>query len=175
MSVVNIAGLSVSESSYRRARQIVESKPEGGKRTAESVLASIRQMKPGWTIETDSSNWCDGVRNLEISTSILERMAEDPEAMIRYKALILDLEELVPTLEEWAQNNEGKTLEFGITLDAEGTRAMAIVRTLMGGEMRSEFELPSDGSSWVDLIRQKINAMNEGQVENADGERSWLA
>jgi len=176
MSIVNVGGLSVSKNSYRRAREIVDNKPEGGKKTAADVLASIRQMKPGWNISTISDNWGPGVRNLQIGSGILERMAEDPEAMIRYKALILDLEELVPELEEWARQNEGSTLEFRITLDSDTTRAMAVVRTLLGSEMRTTVELPSNGTgtSWADLIRQKLDNLREGQAEDAYGERSWL-
>jgi hypothetical protein len=98
--------------------------------------------------------------------------------MIRYKALILDLEELVPELEEWKQQNEGKTLEFRITLDNNGmSRAKGIVRTLMGGEMRTSFDLPNDGKSWADLVRQKLESLgNEGQAEDENGEKklAWL-
>ena len=177
LSIVNLSGLSVSESSYRRARQIVENKQQqGGKKTADSVLASIRQMKPGWVVDTHSGNWRPGVRNLEISPNVLSRMAEDPEVMVKYKAMILDLEDLVPELEEWAQQNEGKSLEFKITLDANGmSKAVGIVRTLMGGEMRTTFELPNnERATWSDLIRQKLDSLVEGRAEDANGERSWV-
>jgi len=179
MSIINLAGLSVSENSYRRARAIVEKKRENSKdgkpvkKTAEDVLASIRQMKPGWTVSTTDSEWGPGARNLQIGTGILERMAEDPEAMIRYKALILDLEELVPQIEEWKEQNEGKELDLKITVDENGVRAMAKVRTLLGAEMNTSFKLPTDGTSWADLIRQKLDALSEGQTEDADGSKSW--
>ncbi|MCL2398437.1 MAG: hypothetical protein FWC91_01670 [Defluviitaleaceae bacterium] len=174
MSVVNLGGLSVSKNSYRRARQIVENKQGGTKKTAADVLASLRQMKPGWTIDTSSSNWGPGVRNLEICSDILNRMAEDPDAMVKYKAFILDLEDLVPELEKWAQQNEGKSLDFKFVLDTDGTRAISMVKTLLGGEKRTTFELPNDGSSWAELINQKLAALNEGRAESADGSSSWL-
>ena len=175
MSIVDLGGLSVSESAYRRARQIVESKPEGGRKSANDVLASLRQMMPGWNISTSSSNWGEGFRNIEIDSGILNRMAEDPETMIRYKALILDLEDTVPALEAWAQQNEGPPLNFGITIDANGnSRALAIVKTLMGSEMRTTFDLPNDRPSWAALISQKLEALIQGQAEDVDGSRSWL-
>ena len=179
MSIVNLKGLAVSENSYRRARQIVEEKqkPEGGRKSANEVLSSLRNMMPGWTITTNARDWGNGMRNIEISESILDRMAEDPEAMVRFKALILDLEDKVPELEEWAQQNYGRTLEFGITWDPDGssTRAMGIVRTLMGADIRTNFELSnSDTTTWADMIRQKLEALSEGQVQDADGSRSWI-
>lgn len=172
MSMVNLNGLSVSESSYRRARQIVEKRPEGGRKSANDVLASLRQMMPGWNISTSSSNWGEGFRNIEISSSTLNRMAEDPEAMVRYKALILDLEDAVPAIEEWKQQNPGKSLEFGLSFEGNDTiRALAMVRTLLGGEYNTHFELPNDSPVWESLIRQKIDSLGTG--EDA-GSRSWL-
>lgn len=182
MSIVNIKGLNVSENSYRRARKIVEEKrnnrDEKTEKTADDVLASIREMKPGWTIGTEPNhNWQAGARNIEISQNVLERMAEDPEAMVKFKALILDLEDLVPAIEEWMENNEGQSLEFKFSLeDAGTTRAVALVRGLMGGEVRSTFELPSNSErSWADLIREKLDSMNSGQSEDEFGNKYWQA
>jgi hypothetical protein len=174
LSIVNLGGLSVTENSYRRARNIVENRTEGGRQSANDVLASLRQMMPGWNISTSSSNWGEGFRNIEIDSATLNRMAEDPEEMIRYKALILDLEDAVPVLEEWAQQNEGQSLEFGIFLDENGARAVGIMRALLGGEMRTYFELPNDRPAWPEIIRQKLEALREGQAQDADGTRSWL-
>lgn len=179
MSIINLVGLSVSESSYRRARQIVESQPEGNRKSADDVLASLRQMMPGWNITTCASEWGSGSRNIEISQSILERMAEDPDAMIRYKALVLDLDEAAPALEEWKQQNPGKLLEFDLTMDENGIRALAIVRTLMGEEVsRTSFELSDDRPTWAELIRQKLEAIDEARGESpaepAEESRSWL-
>lgn len=174
MSMMNLGGLAVSESSYRRARQLVENKQDGGRRTASSVLSSLRQMKPNWTISTSSNDWGDGFRNIEISNSVLNRMAEDPEAMIRYKAMILDLEDVIPELEEWQAQNPGQSLEFGLSFADNGeTQAMAIVRTLMGGQIRTVFDLPDDRPSWADLIQQKLEALQQGQTQDAYGSTSW--
>ena len=179
MSVVNVGAFAVSQASYKRARSIVENRPAGTRKTANDVLASIREMKPGWTVSTTTADWGEGFRNLAICRNTLNRMAEDPEAMVRYKALILDLEDIVPKLEEWAKENPDgdKTLEFGISLDLDGNiRAMAIVRTLLGGETRSEFTLSSENKgTWADLISQKLSTLREGRAEEADGSQSWQA
>ena len=175
MSIVSLGGLSVSESSYHKARKIVENKPAGVKKSADDVLASLRQMMPGWNISTSSSNWSEGFRNIEICSNILNRMAEDPDSMIRYKALILDLEDAIPALEELAEQKGGNALEFGIVIDPNGgIKAMGIIRTLMGEDIRTVFDLPTDQTSWQGLIQQKLDALRQGQVEEADGSRSWL-
>lgn len=174
--MVNLGKFSVSENSYNRARKIVDDKPEGKSKTSKDVLNSIRQMMPSWTVTTCASQWGNGIRNLEISESILERMAEDPEAMVKFKAIIFDLDEAVEPLEEWMQENEGKDLQFNIMWDQnDALTAAAVVRTLIGGESRTVFELPSDGLSWAEIIRQKLESLNEGQVEEADGSKSWMA
>ncbi|MCL2224077.1 MAG: DUF6033 family protein [Defluviitaleaceae bacterium] len=174
MGMVNLGGLSVTESSYRRARQIVDDKPRGERKSANEVLNSLREMMPGWNISTSSSNWGEGARNIEISADTLERMARDPEAMVRYKALILDLEDAVPALEEWKQQNPGRYLEFGLSFEEENTRAIATIRTLMG-EDQTEFDLPNDKSLWAELITQKLNSLNENLNDNPDGSQSWIA
>ncbi|MDR2168334.1 MAG: DUF6033 family protein [Clostridiales bacterium] len=174
MAVVNLGGLSVTESSYRKARGIVENKAGGGRKSAGDVLSSLRSMMPGWNISTSSANWGEGFRNIEIDVNTLNRMARDPEAMVRYKALILDLEGVVPSLEEWAAQNPDaeKSFEFGITMALDGmVTAVAMMRTLLGAETRTTFELPSDRASWAELITQKLNALNEGRAENV----SWQA
>ena len=176
MSMVNFSGLSVSESSLRRARRVVEERPAGSIRTADDVLESLRKMMPGWTITTSSSEWVEGFRNIEIDRDILQQMADDPEKMAAYKALILDIAETAPELEEWGRQNPGQTIEFGVALAADGTvTALAIVRTLMGGEINTTFELPDDRSTWSDFIRERLDGLTRGEVEDAYGNRSWLA
>ena len=180
MSIINLAGMNVSENSYRRAREIVDGKnlAPGTQKTRQGVLDSIRQMMPDWTVTTNKSDWGDGHRNLEVGEGILQRMADDPEAMVRYKALILELEDIAPVIEEWKEKpeNEGKTFEFKISMeDGNITRAKGIVRTLMGGEIRTTFDLPNNQATrWADIIRQKLESLNEGQTEDAYGERSWM-
>jgi len=176
MSIVNLAGLSVTEASFKRARRIVDEKPAGSVRTANDVLASLRKMMPGWTITTSSEEWTEGFRNIEIDPDILRQMAEDPDVMTAYKALILDIAETAPEIEAWGKQNAGQLLEFGVTLEADGSvTAMMIVRTLMGGEVSTTFNLPEDRGSWSDIIRERLDALAQGQVEDAYGTRSWIA
>ena len=176
MNTIRLGGLSVSESSYKKATAIVESKPQTGKMTTEDVLDSLRQMMPGWNISTSSDNWGEGFRNIEISRDILKEMAEDPAAMKKYKALLLDLEDTVPALEEWARQNEGQSIEFGITIDAGGNvTSLAVVRTLLGSEARTFFDLSDDKLSWSETVIQKLDALTKGDTDKADGSISWLA
>ncbi|MCL1843454.1 MAG: hypothetical protein FWF79_06545 [Defluviitaleaceae bacterium] len=174
MSIITLTGLAVSESSYRRARQIVEDRPQSERKSASDVLASLRQMMPGWTITTSASEWSEGGRNVEISERTLQRMAEDPDAMVRYKALLLDLEDFAPELEQWKQENPGMSLELGLIADENGMRGMAIVRTLLGGETRTTFDLPSDRLTWAELFRQKVDALAASAEPPATEEtKSW--
>ena len=172
MGIINLNGLSVTESSYRRARQIVEDRPQARKSSSE-VLDSLRQMMPGWTITTSASEWGNGARNIEISQRTLERMAEDPDAMVRYKALILDLDDAVPALEEWKRQNPGQYIEFGLMFNNDNIQGRGMVRTLLGGEAETVFDLPANNMSlWANLIMQKLDSLAEGQVTDAEGTRS---
>ena len=176
MTMANISTLSTVGSAPARARQVAENKPEGGKKTADDVLASLREMMPGWTITTNSADWGEGFRNIEIDRSILQRMADDPREMEKYKALILDLENSVTELEKWGQENPDQSIVLGITMDANGNvKALAVIKTLMGIEKRTEFELPSDRQTWAEIIRERLDALNQGQVEDVYGSKSWIA
>jgi hypothetical protein len=175
MGMVRLGALNVTQASYNRAREIVDNKPKGEKKTAEDVLASLRKMKPGWTISTTSADWTKGVRNIEIDYDVLERMAEDPETMVKFKALILDLEDAVPALEEWLKENPGTSMTFAFDIAANGNlKAVALLRTLMGQEVRTAFELYDDKTTWSGMIKQKLDALAQGQVEDAEGNRSWV-
>ena len=176
MTMSNIGELSPSGVYSPRAKQSVENKPEGGKKTVDDVLASLREMMPGWTISTSTADWGEGFRNIQIDREILQEMADDPRAMEKYKSLILDLEKTAPELEKWGQENPGQSLELGILIDANGNiSAMAVIKSLMGVEKRTIFDLPDDRSSWADIIREKLEALNLGQVEDEFGSRSWIA
>jgi len=174
MSTINLNGLQVSENSFNRARQIVENRGNSNRRlTTTDVLSSLREMMPGWNISTSSDNWGEGFRNIEIDNATLREMANDPEAMVRFKALILDFEEMVPTLEEWSAQNEGSTINLGFSIDEEGNaRVLSLVRTLLGEETSNTFDLPR-GSSWVDFMRQRL--LGDGQADSETGSRTWLA
>jgi hypothetical protein len=176
MSTVRLGGVTVSEASFNRAREIVNNKPRTGKMSTNDVLESLRQMMPGWTISTSSNDWGEGFRNIEICHDILREMAEDPSAMKKYKALLLDFEDAVPALEEWSLQNEGQSIQFGISIDSAGNiSSLAVIRTLMGAETRTVFDLPDGKSSWTEVIMQKLGALNSGQADGADSSVSWIA
>jgi len=179
MKAVNIGNITVSKNSYQRAREIVTNRKanaSGERKTAADVLSSIREMKPSWVVSnTSNAPWQEGARNLQISDSILERMANDPEAMVKYKALILDLEDLVPKIEEWAARpeNEGASLSFQLKLD-EGVKAVATMRTKLGSIVTSTFELSeSDRPTWSQVIQEKLENLRDGRAEDAHG-NSWV-
>jgi len=174
VAISNISGPSAHATSAVKAKQPVESKPAGGKKTVDDVLATLRELMPGWTISTSTADWGEGFRNIQIDRDILQRMADDPKEMEKYKNLILGFEEMVPDLEKWGQENPGQSLIFQLSLDAQGNASMSIVKTLLGVETKSVFELPDDASSWVELIRERTEALIQGQVEEADGSKSWV-
>ena len=174
MAISNISGPSTQASSAVKAKQNVENKPAGGKKTVDDVLASLRELMPGWTISTSTADWGEGFRNIQIDRDILQRMADDPKEYEKYKNLILDFEKMVPDLEKWGEENPGQSLVFQLSLDAEGNASMSIVKTLLGLETKTIFELPEDTSSWLELIRNRVEALTQGQVEEADGSKSWL-
>jgi len=175
MTTTNISGASAQASSSVKAKQAIENKPAGGKKTVDDVLASLRSMMPGWTISTSTADWGEGFRNIQIDREILQRMADDPKEMEKYKAMILDLENTVSELEKWKQENPGQSIIFELSLDAKGgATSLSIVKTLMGVETRTALNLPDDKSSWADIIRQRLDALNQGQVEDAYGSKSWV-
>ena len=176
MTIANLTGPSARAGSSIKATQGVENKPEGGKKTVDDVLAYLRELMPGWTISTTTADWSEGFRNIQIDREILQSMADDPGEMEKYKNLILDLDNTVPDLEKWAQDNPGKSLIFELSLDSKGNIInLSIIETLMGVEKRTSFDLPDGRSSWADLIREKLEALSQGQTEDAYGAKSWIA
>ena len=175
MSSSNIGGLSTQANSPVNAKQPVDNKSSGGKKTVDDVLATLRELMPGWTISTTTADWGEGFRNIQIDKEILQRMADDPKEMEKYKAIILDLEQAASALEKWENDNPGQSIIFELSLNENGeVTAMSIVKTLLGTETRSVFELPEERSSLIEYIKQKIEALNQGQVEDAFGSKSWI-
>ena len=179
-AIVNLGRFSVTENSYRRAREMSAARTANTgntatRKTAQDVLNIIREAKPGWVVDTTTANWQPGARNLQIGHGILERMANDPEAMVQYKAFILDLEYAADEIEAWQAENPDYqlTFNFNLALD-QAAQAVATVRTLLGQETRSSFEVSSENrASWQDFISQKLDSIAAGRVEEADGSQSW--
>ena len=185
MSMVQLGALQVTQTSYNRAREIVNNRPQGTRKTTSDVLESLRKMMPGWTISTSKSDWTEGVRNIEIDYDVLERMAENPDTMVKFKALIMDLEDVVPDLERWSEENPGYSMTFGFEMAQNGAlRAIALVESLLGGPpIRTVFDLPrnegpqaeSNQGTWASIINQQLEALAQGRVQDEEGNRSWVA
>ena len=175
MSTTNISGSPAQASSAVNSKQSVSNKHEGGRKSVDDVLATLRELMPGWTISTSTSDWGEGFRNIQIDRDILQRMADDPKEMEKYKTLILGFENMVEDLEKWGRENPGHSIVFEISLDNQkGVASMTVVKTLMGIETRTEFELPEDRLSWADFIKQRVDALLQGQVEDPTGAKSWV-
>jgi len=177
MATVNLGRFTVNETSYRRARELQASRPSTGEgKTANDVLNILRDIKPGWVVNTHGGNWQAGSRNLQIGQGILEKMANDPDAFFEYKAFILDLEYAAEEIEAWMAENPDAPLEFSFNLALEeGAKAVATIRTLLGGITQTTFEFSSDRLSWSDMIREKLDALKEGRTEEPDGSKSWAS
>jgi len=174
MNTSNISG-QTSTSSAVNAKHAVSNKSEGGKKTVDDVLATLRELMPGWTISTSTADWGEGFRNIQIDREILQRMADDPKEMEKYKSLILDLENAASALEKWSQENPGQSIIFELSVDAKGeVTSLSIVKVLMGAETRSVFDLPEEKSSWIDFIQKRLEAITQGQVEDEYGSKSWV-
>jgi len=176
MSIGNVSGASAAASSVAKASHTNESRQAGGRKTAQDVLASLREMMPGWTISTSTSDWGEGVRNIQIDQDILERMANDPREMERVKSLIREFESAASELEQWKQQNPGQSFEIGISLDTDGNaRALIALKTLMGDERSTAFDLPNDRTTWADFMRQTLDALNQGKIGDVSESRNWTA
>ncbi|MCL2226239.1 MAG: hypothetical protein FWB97_01220 [Oscillospiraceae bacterium] len=173
MTISNVNGASAG-SGLGKTNQVSNNRQSGGRKTADDVLASLREMMPGWTISTSSADWGEGMRNIQIDRNVLQAMADDPREFEKYKSMILDLENTVSELEEWKEQNPGQSLIFDISLDPDGNaRATATIRTLLGVEQSASFDLPSDRASWGTFIRETLDALSQG--EDSSATKSWIA
>ena len=186
MNKVNMNNFAASQISIQNAasQKAKDAKKTGyvineklhGKMTADDVLQSLRDMMPGWTITTDSKDWAEGTRNIEISQATLNKMAKNPKAMEKYKNLILNLKEVAPKMDEWTKEN-GKAFDLNIGFDSNGnTTASLLLKAMSGAESKAVLTLPNDNpSGWCDLIVQELNKMTLNMLNNPNSKRSWLA
>ena len=177
MSTVNLGNFVVTQESYNRARASTENARANhtGRKTAQDVLSTLRDSKPGWVISTSRSDWGPGARNIQIDSRTLQRMADDPEVMTRYKALMMDFELQVPAVEQWMEENPGQSIELGINLDEQGRmQAMALIRSLMGGETVHTTTLPGNSvDTWSTILGNMLESIKSGEAHGV--ERNWKA
>ena len=165
----NISGLSgatAPANAYKapRTNQISQTQQTqmSEKKTADDVLASLREMMPGWTISTTTSDWGEGFKNIQIDREILDRMANDPAEMKRVSSMIQGFESAVPELEKWQEQNPGQSLVLSLMLDEHGnTTGTATIKTLLGAESNTTFD-PSE-PSWLENLMKQLNTPVQGQ------------
>ena len=183
MSVASILGTTVSQSSYQRARASVES-VQGGNQSVGNILQTIRQLVPGLNVSTITSPFSGSGGNLGIHPAILRRASNDPEEMVRVKALAMDAYKGETAFRQ-GQEARGITVHaHGTIIHEDGTTSgWAIVQGPDLRERRTQFELPEDDRpSWVELMRQHIEeAMLEAEenqpsnLEDENSTRNWMA
>jgi len=177
MSVVHlgIGGGAVSKASYHRARELVGNLPQDGRN--QNIMSTMNQLFGA-----------NSTRSLTIHPSVLQRMADDPDMMIRYTALVLDMEEAATNFERMVSSIPGARLvSHGYTINADGfiNSVTSIQLPSIGGQNQSSFELPEDEEeryTWAELMRQHLESLlsengeyqtQRLEIENAT--RTWLA
>ena len=183
MGVANILGTVVTQSSYQQARASVSNMPSGNLRPND-VLATIQQLRPNVTVSTNTSPFSGGGMNLGIHPEMLRRAADDPEEMVRLKALSIDI---LNGLENSVRGFESRGITVyarGVIIHEDGSSSgWGIVRGPdLREERRAQFELPEDDRpSWVELMRQRLEEImqeeeNRSQhLEHENATRSWTA
>ena len=180
MSNVNINGSWVSPASYQKARNLAASKAESGNTSARSILGSIRQMVPGLNISTNTEPFgSSGLNNLGIHPNVLRKMENDPEEMVRFKALILDVEEAFRHHDRLSQSQGMNVVARGLIIDADGnTSGWSIVQSANGGpDRRNVVDLNNnDGLSVFERMRLILEELAEKRAEREaeDSSRSWV-
>ncbi|MCL2247714.1 MAG: DUF6033 family protein [Oscillospiraceae bacterium] len=160
-SISSMSGSATAANAFRANSTNQTSQAQNGRRTADDVLASLREMMPGWNISTSTADWGEGFRNIQIDRDILERMANDPAEMDRVTSMIREFESAVPELEQWQEQNPGQSLILSLMLDENGnTSATATIRTLLGAETSTTFD-PLE-PSWLENLMAQLSAPPQG-------------
>ncbi|MCL2224177.1 MAG: hypothetical protein FWB96_04310 [Defluviitaleaceae bacterium] len=171
MSVANIMGTVVTQSSYQRARASVANM-QGGNLNAVGVLSAIQQLIPGTGVSANTQAFNgSGQSNLGIHPAMLRKAANDPEEMVRLKALSLDIHEMQSSSIRGLESRGITVYASGTIIHADGTSSgWTITRSPDLREQRREsraiFEL-DDRPSQVELMRQHLEEIN--------ATRSWTA
>jgi|GEM_PF-721169 len=187
MDVANINGSVVSQSAYQQARASVANM-QGGNQSIGNILSTIRQLVPGLNVSTITEPFSGSGANLGIHPEILRRAADDPEEMVRVKALAMDAY-IGETAFRQGMEARGITVHaHGTIIHEDGTTSgWAIVQGPDLRERRTQFELPydydeDDRPSWAELMHQQLEeAMREAEenqpnhLEDEEATRSWMA
>jgi len=185
MSVANINGTVVRQSAYQQARASVENM-QGGNLRPGDVLAAIQQLTSSVNVSTNTRDFSgNSGMHLGIHPSMLRRAADDPEELVRLKALALcTMETQAASTQAW--ESRGITVVArGSIIHADGSSSgWSITRSPdLREERRNRFELPEDDRpSWVELMRQHLEeSMREAEenqpshLEDENSTRNWIA
>ena len=165
---VNINGSWVTQASYQRARSLVKEREEGGRNSGNNVLASLRQAMPGWNISTNMQPFSGtGIQNIAIHPSMLRKAANDPDEMVRLKALVMDSEKANSSLGAWARQSGSQVISNGFIIDADGnTKSWGKSISRTGPERRSILDLPQNNRpSWAELMRKHLDSLLEANLK----------
>ena len=148
--IVNANGSYVSEASYLRARRIVADRADGSINCKNDVLASLREMVPRWNITTITAPFHGtGHFNMGIHPDMLSRAANDPDELIRLKALMLDADKMriIP----------GKADVSGMIIYADGGGSAWGKTTSNGEETSATVRIPRNRSQeWAEILLEKL-------------------
>jgi len=170
MDVANIMGTVVTQSSYQRARASVANMQSGNINSG-GVLSAIGQLTQGTSVSTNTQPFVGGGQsNIGIHPAMLRRASNDPEEMVRLKALALDVHEMQTASIRWHEARGITVLAMGTIIHEDGSSSgWSITRSPdLRSERRTQFELPEDDRpSWVELMRQHMESLDEHAT------RSW--
>ena len=173
MSVVNINGSIVRQSAYQQARASVANM-QGGSLNTGGVLAAIQQLRPNTNVSTNTAAFSGGGRmNLSIHPAMLRRAGNDPEEMVRLKALAIDhMNGMVDTVQRFA-NRGIEITAVGSVIHEDGTSSGWMMgRSKGANEIRTQFELPEgERTSWAEIMQQKLEELLESRTDET---RSWM-
>ena len=184
MNVVNIGGSIVRQSAYQQARASVENM-QSGNLNAGGVLAAIQQLNSNVNVSNNTSAFSgNSGMHLGIHPAFLRRAADDPEEMVRLKALAIDhMNGMVDTVKRFADRGI-EISAVGSVIHADGTSSgWMIGRKADSSERRTLFDFPEDDRpSWVELMRKHLEeAMREAEenqpshLEDENSTRNWMA
>lgn len=131
---VRIGNSYVSQQAYDYARAKVNGEnSQGGEKN--SVLQELSKQYPETTFAIGTQPFCGkGTNNISISSGILKKMENDPEARIEYEALIYDCANLLKN--EPTKHGNSTTIARGFIIDENGDLSMWGISQTDGGEKK---------------------------------------
>ncbi|MCL2077721.1 MAG: hypothetical protein FWH08_04860 [Oscillospiraceae bacterium] len=166
MNNININGFWVSYASYEQAKSVSENIHKNEKTSICGVLECIRQMMPDWNITTDTAPFNGrGARNVAINISVLNRMVESPDEMLKYIAYLLDAKSGIAAYESNYENKRGvQLIAHGSIIDADGnvTSWNINVTEERKAESRSIIHFPAiNKQTWGEVMKKHFHRITD--------------